>query len=168
MCALISQGEVVAESLVCTRDVDIVLLRISLSVEGIHHILVGIPALYLVTIAQSQYLSCTERIEELLTLIDGRVAGLRIDIGFVESWTAEAVEYPPVDVLVDSLWICSAGINLGIVILSLVEHIQPFASVGQWRLDTIDGTAEGTMIGNLCLALLATLGGNKDNAAGST
>ena len=72
------------------------------------------------------------------------------------------------DVLVDSLWICSAGINLGIVILSLVEHIQPFASVGQWRLDTIDGTAEGTMIGNLCLSLLATLGGNKDNAAGST
>ena len=144
------------------------LLRISLSVEGIHDILVGIPALYLIAVAQSQYLACTECIEEFLTLIDGRVASLWVDIGLVECRTTEAVEYPPVDVLVDGFWVCGTRGNLGIVILSLVEHIQPFAGVGQWRLDTIDGAAEGTMIGNLCLALLATLGSNEDNTARST
>ena len=56
-CALISQGEVVAESLVCARDVDVVLLRASLTIEFIHDVLGRVPTLYLVTVLQGQDLA---------------------------------------------------------------------------------------------------------------
>ena len=167
-CALISQGEVVAESLVCARDVDVVLLRASLTIEFVHDVLGRVPTLYLVAVLQGQHLACTESVEEFLALVYGRVASLWVDVGLVEGRTAEAVEYPPVDVLVDGLRVGGARSDLGIIILGLVEHVEPFRGVGQRTLDAVDGTAEGAVIGNVSLAFLATLGGNEDNATRGT
>ena len=68
----------------------------------------------------------------------------------------------------DGFWVGGARSNLGIIVLSLVEHVEPFRGVGQRTLDAIDGTAEGAVIGNVSLAFLATLGGNEDNATCGT
>ena len=140
------------------------LLRGGLSVEGIHQIVAGFPALHLVTILQGQSLTFAQGIEQGLTTIDTWGTSSGVDITGIECSTTKGVEYPPVDILMYLLGVVKSRRHTHIVKLCLVEHVEPLAIGSHRRLDTIDGTTQCTIIADDGLALLTTLSGYQHNA----
>ena len=139
------------------------LLRGGLTIKGIHDIERRIPSLYLISILNSQNLARSQSVEKLLSFINGRVACLWVNVALIQGWTTEGIENPPVDIIVNGCRVRSPNGYPCIVVLSLVEHVEPFAARVHRCLDTIDGAADGTIVRDVILAFLATLGGDEDD-----
>ena len=146
------------------------LLRRGLTIEVVHDIGVRGIAVNILVDVQRQRLALTQSIEETFSFVDSRLTRIRVNIVGICGRTAEpvAVEDPPVDFLLDSIGIgetCEGG---SIVVLRLIEHVEPLTVGSDRWLDAVDGAADGAVVFNLGLALLATLRSDENDTGSST
>ena len=139
--------------------------RSGLAIHEILYIVVRVPTLNFITVSQCEYSSISKCIEQVLVFIYRDLSCCRIDICLVQyptifrimyhRTTSKGTEYPPIDICFYIIRISQIRIEgSSIVILCLIEHLQPFSIISKRSLNTIDCSTYGTIIRDLCFTFL--------------